>query len=138
MVSLSDAATFFAGPGKIQISVVSPTDPTKSHQILHPVTLSDNHRDPEHCERAWLETAKEALDKVAKDDANQGLGEASWTAEGAWEDSDLCLYMVAYDDDKMTWYSLSHPRSDNKPTLEELTSRLPDFLVTGPKGTWPG
>eukprot|EP00918_Siedleckia_nematoides_P051105 GHVU01111870.1.p1 GENE.GHVU01111870.1~~GHVU01111870.1.p1 ORF type:complete len:190 (-),score=4.71 GHVU01111870.1:315-884(-) len=121
--------------GNIAITVVPPTAPSMSHRRLHWVILSDKHTDPSFYRTAWLDTVKEALDTFAKERPkdNQGLGEASWTLEGTWENSGLSIYMMT-DADTKKWYSLLDPDSSKpSPSLNEFAKfalERPEFIVT--------
>eukprot|EP00918_Siedleckia_nematoides_P009991 GHVU01021826.1.p1 GENE.GHVU01021826.1~~GHVU01021826.1.p1 ORF type:complete len:123 (+),score=10.75 GHVU01021826.1:145-513(+) len=121
-------------------------EPTKPYEVLYYVKLDSKHTDPEFYETAWLETFKYFPHTFARQYPAfyVGPGRASklrlWKEGGmeTWNDSGLSLYMIAGVGDKRNWYSLSDPsESKPKPTQEELES-MPEFLVTGHEGTWPG
>eukprot|EP00918_Siedleckia_nematoides_P063351 GHVU01137931.1.p1 GENE.GHVU01137931.1~~GHVU01137931.1.p1 ORF type:complete len:145 (+),score=9.91 GHVU01137931.1:615-1049(+) len=131
----------YSDPVDIKIAVVPPTDPTKSYETPHTATISDRHTDPDFYETAWKKTLKAFLNLFAGKikDVNLGLGGAPYKTGGTWQETGLSLYMMTHYGGNRKWYSLTDPTdSKPKPSRKELQSALPQFVVTGPEGTWPG
>eukprot|EP00918_Siedleckia_nematoides_P041381 GHVU01089886.1.p1 GENE.GHVU01089886.1~~GHVU01089886.1.p1 ORF type:complete len:136 (-),score=12.25 GHVU01089886.1:143-550(-) len=135
MVSLSFRRCHnFAGPGKITLTIVPPTQPDKPLFSSTTYAPTADHMDPDKCAEAWSNTLKTALDTFLKEGTSQLLYDLS----GTWTEAGLTLYLMTVEDTKKNWYSLSKPYLKSKPTKEELESKLLQFLVTGTEGTWPG
>eukprot|EP00918_Siedleckia_nematoides_P009983 GHVU01021806.1.p2 GENE.GHVU01021806.1~~GHVU01021806.1.p2 ORF type:complete len:135 (+),score=12.06 GHVU01021806.1:64-468(+) len=134
MVSLSLRLCHnFAGPGKITLTIVPPTQPDEARIVSLTPAPIPAHVAPASYANAWSNTLKTELDGFST--RIPGL-EASYTTGGTWENSGLTLYMMTVQDANINWYSLSKDKLTT-PTYKELKSNL-EFLVTGAEGTWPG